>query len=60
MGEVGGTCVHKTGNGRKSNVSGAEEITGKFHIMRRGSGTIIPKAAHGELAWNMRPPYKRG
>ena len=48
MGEVDRICVQYTGNSRRSNISGAEDIVGKLSRMRRDSGTIISKVEHGE------------
>ena len=60
MGEVGGTCVQYTGDGRRSNIWIAEEVGGKLRRVRRDSGTIISQAAHGEPTQIMRPPDEGG
>ena len=53
---MGGTCVQDTGYGRRSNISGAEEILVQLRRMRHDGGTIISKEAHGKPTQTMRPP----
>ena len=60
MGEVGGAGVQDTVNGRRCNVQGEEEVTGKLRRLRRDSGSIISQAAHDEPTRNMRPPDEGG
>ena len=59
-GDVGGTCVQDTGKGRRSNVYGAEEVTGKLRTVWRDGGTIISQSTHDEPTWIMRPPDEGG
>ena len=60
MGEMGGTCVQETGNGKRRNVYRAEEVKVKLRIFQRDGGTIISQAAHGKLTWMIRPPDEGG
>ena len=57
---VGEERVQETGDGRRSNVLGEEEVEGKLHRVRRDGGTIISQTAHGNTTWHMSPPYEGG
>ena len=57
---VGVASLQETGDGRRSNLLGEEEVSGKFLRVRRDGGTIVSQTAHGDSTYYLPPPYKGG
>ena len=60
LGEVGGASVQATGNGKRRNVSGEEEVEGKLSRVRRDVSTIFPQKEHVKPTCHLHPPDEGG
>ena len=60
LGELRVASLQETGNRRRGNVSGKEEVTGKLHRVRSDVRKRFPQTAHDDPKRHLRPPDEGG